>query len=157
MTVPARHGITFPFDGIPLLGVSKWPLDFFWNRSLKRAEDIAGAIAGLLIFSLPILIAAIAVKASSRGPVFYLQERCGEKGRRFRIWKLRSMRQRTWMLMLGMALLGATRALLLAPWIMPLVYGERFGAAVPLLQTPACLVPLAFAGMAGNAGPCSHG
>ncbi len=79
-------------DGIPLLGVSKWPLDFFWNRSLKRIEDIAGAAAGLLIFSLPVVLAAVAIKVTSRGPVFYSQERCGEKGRHFRIWKLRTMR-----------------------------------------------------------------
>ena len=37
-------------------------------------------------------IAAIAIKLSSPGPVFYAQERCGEKGRVFRIYKLRTMR-----------------------------------------------------------------
>lgn len=79
-------------DGIPLLGISKWPLDFFWNRSLKRLEDIAGAVVGLVIFSLPVALAAIAIKLTSRGPVFYAQERCGEKGRVFKIYKLRTMR-----------------------------------------------------------------
>ena len=80
-------------DGIPLLGVSKWPLDFFWNRSIKRISDIAGACAGLLISALPVAIAAITIKLTSPGPVFYAQERCGEKGRTFRIYKLRTMRQ----------------------------------------------------------------
>jgi exopolysaccharide biosynthesis polyprenyl glycosylphosphotransferase len=78
-------------DGIPLLGLSKWPLDFFWNRSMKRVEDIAGGIAGLILSVIPVAVAAIAIKASSPGPVFYAQERCGEKGRRFRIYKLRTM------------------------------------------------------------------
>jgi lipopolysaccharide/colanic/teichoic acid biosynthesis glycosyltransferase len=58
----------------------------------KRAIDIVGAVAGLIL-SLPILIAAgAAVKLSSRGPIFYSQWREGLGGRRFRIYKLRTMR-----------------------------------------------------------------
>lgn len=34
-------------DDIPLIGIGKWPLDYTWNRVLKRAEDIAGALVGL--------------------------------------------------------------------------------------------------------------
>lgn len=78
-------------DGIPLLGVSRWPLDFFWNRMLKRVSDIAGALAGLLVGGPLIAMAAVAIRLSSPGPVFYAQERCGEKGRVFRIYKLRTM------------------------------------------------------------------
>ncbi|HMP76911.1 MAG TPA: undecaprenyl-phosphate glucose phosphotransferase [Kiritimatiellia bacterium] len=78
-------------DEIPLLGIGKWPLDHFWNRLLKRLEDIAGALVGLLI-SIPIVaVAAIAIKRSSPGPIFYKQERCGEKGRVFNLYKLRTM------------------------------------------------------------------
>ena len=80
-------------DGIPLLGTQKWPLDFFWNRRLKRFEDIAGSLVGLLLSALPVAIAAVLIKVASPGPVFYAQERCGEKGRVFRIFKLRTMRQ----------------------------------------------------------------
>lgn len=79
-------------DQIPLLGTGKWPLDYFWNRMLKRGEDIAGGIVGLTI-SLPVIaIASIAIKRSSPGPVFYKQERCGVKGRVFQLYKLRTMR-----------------------------------------------------------------
>jgi lipopolysaccharide/colanic/teichoic acid biosynthesis glycosyltransferase len=59
----------------------------------KRAIDVLGATVGLTL-SLPILVAAgIAIKLSSRGPVFYSQLREGMGGRRFRIVKLRTMQQ----------------------------------------------------------------
>ncbi len=79
-------------DGIPILGTAKWPLDLFWNRVAKRMEDIVGSAAGLL-FSAPVIaVAALLIKITSPGPVFFKQERCGEKGRRFNIYKLRTMR-----------------------------------------------------------------
>ncbi|MGA1192760.1 MAG: undecaprenyl-phosphate glucose phosphotransferase [Kiritimatiellia bacterium] len=79
-------------DGIPILGTAKWPLDLFWNRVAKRMEDIVGSAAGLL-FSAPVIaVAALLIKITSPGPIFFKQERCGEKGRRFNIYKLRTMR-----------------------------------------------------------------
>ncbi len=80
-------------DDIPLLGVSRWPLDYFWNRVLKRTEDIVGAAIGLILAAPVLAVAAWLVKRSSPGPVFYRQERCGENGRLFTIYKLRTMRQ----------------------------------------------------------------
>ena len=79
-------------DGIPLLGVSRWPLDFFWNRAVKRLSDLAGSLIGLLLFAPVMALAALAIRLTSPGPVFYMQERCGEKGQVFRIWKLRTMK-----------------------------------------------------------------
>lgn len=79
-------------DDIPLIGVGKWPLDYFWNRLVKRAEDIAGSLVGLVISAPIVAVAAAAIKATSPGPVFYKQERCGEKGRCFVLYKLRTMR-----------------------------------------------------------------
>jgi exopolysaccharide biosynthesis polyprenyl glycosylphosphotransferase len=78
-------------DGIPVLGTQKWPLDFFWNRLIKRAEDVVGGTIGLLLSALPIAFFALLIKRSSPGPVFYKQERCGEQGRPFTIYKLRTM------------------------------------------------------------------
>ncbi len=78
-------------DGIPVLGVEQWPLDRFWNRAAKRLEDIVGALVGLILSAPVILIAAIAIKRDSPGPIFFRQVRLGEKGRRFRMIKLRSM------------------------------------------------------------------
>ena len=76
---------------IPLIGMAPWPLDAFWNRVLKRAEDVCGAVVGLLL-SLPVvLVAAPLIKRSSPGPVFYRQTRCGIGGKTFTIYKLRTM------------------------------------------------------------------
>lgn len=78
-------------DDIPLLGVSRWPLDYFWNRVLKRLEDIAGAFFGILAIAPFIAVIAVLIKRSSPGPVFYKQKRCGENGREFSIYKFRTM------------------------------------------------------------------
>lgn len=76
---------------IPLLGVSRWPLDNFWNRLVKRAEDVLGALFGLILASPLLLVFAVLIKRDSPGPVFYWQERCGESGRPFRLVKFRTM------------------------------------------------------------------
>ena len=61
------------------------------TRYAKRAMDILGAGA-LLVLSLPILIAAgIAIKIASKGPIFFSQDRYGLHRRRFRMFKLRTM------------------------------------------------------------------
>ncbi|MEI7436074.1 MAG: undecaprenyl-phosphate glucose phosphotransferase [bacterium] len=78
-------------DDIPLLGISRWPLDLFWNRIAKRTEDVVGAVLGLLCVSPFIAAAAIAIKRTSPGPVFHAQERCGKNGCPFVIYKLRTM------------------------------------------------------------------
>ena len=76
---------------VPLLGISKWPLDYFWNRAFKRCEDLLGALVGLLCAAPVIAVAAVLIKRTSPGPVFYRQTRCGEGGRSFTIYKLRTM------------------------------------------------------------------
>jgi exopolysaccharide biosynthesis polyprenyl glycosylphosphotransferase len=78
-------------DDIPLLGGSRWPLDYFWNRLLKRMEDVCGAVVGLMLSAPILILAAVAIKLSSPGSVFYCQKRCGERGRRFSLYKLRTM------------------------------------------------------------------
>ena len=78
-------------DEIPLMGIGKWPLDYLWNRLAKRAEDIVGSLVGLALSVPVIAVAALFIKRSSPGPVFYRQERCGEKGRVFNLVKLRTM------------------------------------------------------------------
>ncbi len=78
-------------DGIPVLGIRKWPLDFFGNQITKKIEDVTGALIGLFLSAPIMLVAAWYIKRSSPGPVFYKQERCGEGGRRFHLYKLRTM------------------------------------------------------------------
>jgi exopolysaccharide biosynthesis polyprenyl glycosylphosphotransferase len=62
-----------------------------WQQNIKRVLDVTIAILGF-IFLLPLMIyVLIRVKLSSPGPLLYSQERIGLKGRKFRIYKFRSM------------------------------------------------------------------
>ncbi|MBQ7666929.1 MAG: sugar transferase [Kiritimatiellae bacterium] len=79
-------------DDIPLMGIKGAPLDRLGNRIAKRAEDIAGAIVGLVAFAPVVAVLALLVKRESPGPAFYRQTRCGYGGKPFTIYKLRSMR-----------------------------------------------------------------
>lgn len=58
---------------------------------VKRAMDILGGLVGLLITLLITPFVAIAIKLDSKGPVFFSQTRVGRNGRRFKIFKFRSM------------------------------------------------------------------
>ena len=57
----------------------------------KRLVDIAGAGLGLVVLSPVLLVTAIAIRATSPGPVFFSQERYGLNRRRFRMYKFRTM------------------------------------------------------------------
>ena len=59
--------------------------------TLKRMMDILGSVVGLILFSPLILIAAMAVKVTSPGPIIFRQSRFGRKGVRFPFYKFRSM------------------------------------------------------------------
>jgi lipopolysaccharide/colanic/teichoic acid biosynthesis glycosyltransferase len=54
--------------------------------------DIIGAGVGIALLSPVLILAAVAVKLTSRGPLFYWQQRVGLRGRRFSMPKFRSMR-----------------------------------------------------------------
>jgi exopolysaccharide biosynthesis polyprenyl glycosylphosphotransferase len=58
---------------------------------IKRLVDIVGAIVGLAITAVITPFVALAIKLDSPGPVFFSQTRIGKNGRRFKIWKFRSM------------------------------------------------------------------
>jgi exopolysaccharide biosynthesis polyprenyl glycosylphosphotransferase len=60
---------------------------------LKRALDLAGSSILLLLLSPLLLIVAIMVKLTSRGPVIFRQERAGMSGRVFTLYKFRTMRE----------------------------------------------------------------
>lgn len=78
-------------DGVPLLGLRTLPLHSAWNRFVKRSFDLTGASVGMIL-TLPILlVCAAAIKLTSRGPVFFRQERIGENGEKIHIYKLRTM------------------------------------------------------------------
>ena len=89
--IMTRQVSVVSFDGVPLVGIRRIPLQYPWNRFLKRCLDIAGSAVCLALSSPVIALSALVVKLDSRGPVFYSQERCGEDGRSFRLYKLRTM------------------------------------------------------------------
>jgi O-antigen biosynthesis protein WbqP len=59
---------------------------------MKRAFDIAVGIVGLLVCLLPLLIIALVVRLTSRGPALYWSDRVGRNNRIFRMPKFRTMR-----------------------------------------------------------------
>ncbi len=58
---------------------------------VKRVVDLVGATAGLLLAAPVMILAAIAIKLDSPGPVFFRQDRIGTGGLPFKVWKFRTM------------------------------------------------------------------
>ncbi len=77
-------------DGVPVININDVPLQGF-NSLVKRTIDVVISSAALVVLALPFAIIAALVKLTSSGPVFYRQERMGLDGRRFLIYKFRSM------------------------------------------------------------------
>lgn len=75
---------------LPLLRFTTVP-DSPISLFLKRAIDVVGSASGLLLLSPLLAAVAAAVKLSDRGPVFFRQERVGLNGRRFTLYKFRTM------------------------------------------------------------------
>lgn len=63
-----------------------------WQRVVKRVFDVVASALALIVLSPVFLVCAIIVKATSKGPVFYVQERIGKGGKPFKMAKFRSMR-----------------------------------------------------------------
>ena len=82
---------TEDLDGLPVIHVRKVPLSNSFNSFLKRVVDIFGATVALIVFSIPMLIVTIIIKATSPGPLIYKQERIGLHNRSFMMYKFRSM------------------------------------------------------------------
>jgi Undecaprenyl-phosphate glucose phosphotransferase len=77
---------------IPVINIHSTPLDNATNAALKRAVDILGSLA-LIVMTAPImLVTAIGVRLSSPGPIFFRQIRVGKMGKKFMMLKFRSMR-----------------------------------------------------------------
>lgn len=78
------------FDGIPVISFESTPADE-WKLAVKRLFDFTAAFAGVLVLSPLFLLIAILIQMTSPGPVFFKQTRCGVNGRRFTLYKFRSM------------------------------------------------------------------
>jgi exopolysaccharide biosynthesis polyprenyl glycosylphosphotransferase len=79
-------------SGIPILSVSRLPLNRLFNKMIKRAADLIGGTIGLLLALPLIAVFGTLVYLESPGPIFYRQRRLGRNGKTFKLLKLRSMR-----------------------------------------------------------------
>ncbi|MEA5578367.1 sugar transferase [Anabaena sp. UHCC 0451] len=80
----SRKTVTRKTDPLPQThpSVASW---------MKRLIDIVGSLVGLLITGFLFIPIAIAIQINDPGPIFFKQTRCGWMGKRFAIWKFRSM------------------------------------------------------------------
>ncbi len=67
------------------------PRDRFAYLPIKRMMDLALSIISLPIVLPVLLLASIAIRLDTPGPAFFIQERIGQHGRHFRLYKLRTM------------------------------------------------------------------
>ena len=84
---------TEDLGGLPIINIRYVPLTNTVNAVAKRAVDIVGSLAGLILTSPLLLVVAVLIKATSKGPVIFAQERVGRHNKVFRMYKFRTMRQ----------------------------------------------------------------
>jgi Undecaprenyl-phosphate glucose phosphotransferase len=92
--VPNLSGLSFTtsnLDGLPVIGLRESP-HFGLNIVVKRTMDIVLSLLALVVLSPLLVLIALLVRLTSRGPILYRQERCGLNGRSFEMLKFRTMR-----------------------------------------------------------------
>jgi Undecaprenyl-phosphate glucose phosphotransferase len=77
--------------GLPIINIRHVPLTNTFNMIIKRVMDVAGSLALIIVSSPIMLLVAILVKATSKGPLIYSQERVGLHNKPFKMYKFRSM------------------------------------------------------------------
>ena len=82
---------TEDLEGLPVINIRYVPLTNTGNILIKRIIDIIGSLIGIILTSPIMLIAAILVKCTSKGPVIFKQERVGLHNKPFYMYKFRSM------------------------------------------------------------------
>jgi Undecaprenyl-phosphate glucose phosphotransferase len=80
------------FAGMPLIDTRYVPLDDALNAFLKRTFDIVFSIFVLLFLSPVFALISILIKATSKGPIIYIQQRVGKNRHQFCMYKFRSMK-----------------------------------------------------------------
>lgn len=88
--IPSRP-YTEDLQGLPVINIRYVPLTNTLNWITKRVVDIAGSLAGILLFSPVMLLTAILVKVTSPGPIIFKQERVGLHNKSFFMYKFRTM------------------------------------------------------------------
>jgi Undecaprenyl-phosphate glucose phosphotransferase len=84
-----RGGID-ELDGLPIINLQDTPL-YGWNIVIKRAVDTIFSVIMIILASPLMFAVSILIKITSPGPVFYKQERMGMDGKRFFVYKFRTM------------------------------------------------------------------
>lgn len=77
--------------GLPVINIRYVPLTNTFNALTKRCVDIVGSVLCIIVFSPVMLFSAILVKATSKGPLIFCQERVGLHNKPFRMYKFRTM------------------------------------------------------------------
>ncbi len=77
--------------GLPVINIRYVPLTNTFSAAVKRAMDIFGAIVAIILFSPVMLLFAVLIKATSKGPLIYKQTRVGLHNKPFEMYKFRSM------------------------------------------------------------------
>ena len=88
--IPTRP-YTEDLMGLPVVNIRHVPLTNTFNMICKRVMDIAGAVVAIVVFSPVMLVTAILVKTTSKGPLIYKQERVGLHNQNFQMYIFRSM------------------------------------------------------------------
>jgi exopolysaccharide biosynthesis polyprenyl glycosylphosphotransferase len=82
----------FQLGRMQMLDLTQTPADFLDYALLKRLFDVGFSAAVLLLVSPLLLLIALLIRLTSRGPVFFMQERIGLNGCPFAMYKFRTMR-----------------------------------------------------------------
>lgn len=82
---------TEDLNGLPVINIRHVPLSNTLNSMAKRLVDIVGGCAAFVFFSPLMLVAAIAVGVTSKGPIIFKQERVGLHNKPFYMYKFRTM------------------------------------------------------------------
>lgn len=77
--------------GLPVINIRNVPLTNTINLFIKRTMDIVLGFIALLLGFIPMLVIAVIIKCTSKGPVIFSQVRVGKHGREFKMFKFRSM------------------------------------------------------------------
>ncbi|PJZ56590.1 undecaprenyl-phosphate glucose phosphotransferase [Leptospira barantonii] len=78
-------------EGLPVISIRNIPIRLGYNKFIKRMFDLAFSVLFIFFFSPFYLMMALLVKLTSRGPVFYYQERVGLDNKKFNMIKFRTM------------------------------------------------------------------
>lgn len=84
------HARSESINGLASISIFDSPMDGAWSV-VKRAEDILLSSLILVLIAIPLLLIALAIKLTSKGPVLFRQRRYGLDGRPIMVWKFRSM------------------------------------------------------------------